>query len=112
MAPVPPPPPAAASAGLWGALALLPSGASAASRLLGKPCTYQKSPGSWDQKYPLPKTEKSVYLAHYFSGVTKFCVQKKNKTTNVRGLTGADTGFLPGVGARRPVLDWCLNVIE
>ena len=31
------------------------------------------APGSWDLRYPLPKTEKSADLAHYFSGVAKFC---------------------------------------
>ena len=32
------------------------------------------APGSWDLRYPLPKTEKSADLARYFSGVAKFCV--------------------------------------
>ena len=64
-----------------GSASVLHSGVSAASGLLGKPGTYQKSPGSWDLRYPLPKTEKSSYLAHYFSGVAKFCVQKiKHRT--------------------------------
>ena len=64
--------------------ALYSSGVSAASGLLGKPGTYQKSPGSWDLRYPLPKSEKSADLAHYFSGVANFFVQK-NKTSNKRG---------------------------
>ena len=40
--------------------------------------TYQNSPGSWNPRYPylLPKTEKSADLAHYFSGVAIFCMQK------------------------------------
>ena len=34
-------------------------------------------------RYHLPKTEKSADLAHYFSGMAKFCV--KNQAWNVRG---------------------------
>ena len=34
---------------------LMYSGVSAASGLLGKPGTYQKSPGSWDLRYPYQK---------------------------------------------------------
>ena len=71
---------------------------SAASGLLGKPGTYQKSPGSWALRYPLPKTEKSSDLAHYFSGVVTFCVQK-NQTSNLRGsmsgLNQVFTGEIP-----------------
>ena len=57
------------------------SGVSAASGLLGKPGTYQKSPGIWDLRNSLPKTEKYSDQAHYISGVAKFCVQKiKHRT--------------------------------
>ena len=38
--------------------------------------TRSLSCGSWDLRYPLPKIEKPADLAHYFSGVAKFCVQK------------------------------------
>ena len=38
------------------------SGVSAASGILGKPGTYQTSPGGWDLRYPRPKTEVSVDL--------------------------------------------------
>ena len=35
---------------------------------------------SWElgRKVPLPKTEKSADLTHYFSGVAKFLVKKSN----------------------------------
>ena len=54
------------------------SDVSAASWLLGKRGTCQKSLGSWYLRYPLPKTEKSADLAHYFSGMAKFCVKKSS----------------------------------
>ena len=64
------------------------SGVSAASGLLGKPGTYRRSPGSWDAGYlPLPKTEKSPNLAHYFPGRAKFLVKKSNielQSVNIR----------------------------
>ena len=63
---------------VWPGLGLLgicaiSSGVSAASGLLGKPDVPEVS---WElrSKVPLPKSEKSADLAHYFSGVTQFCV--------------------------------------
>ena len=48
-------------------------------RATGERGTYQKSLGSWDLRFSLPKTEKSADLAHYFSGVAKFCVPAYKK---------------------------------
>ena len=74
------------------------SGVSAASGLLGKPGTYQKSPGSWDLRYPLPKTEMFADLVHYLSGVTKFCVKKIQHRTwepQCQVWTGLSLGKFP-----------------
>ena len=41
-------------------------------------------------------------------------LERKNyhRPKNKRSLSVADTGFLPGVGAHCPVMDWYLNAIE
>ena len=73
------------------------SGISAASGLLRKPRTYQKSLGSWDLRYLLPKIEKSAEKAHFFGSGQILC--KKNPTSNVRGsISGVNqifTGEIP-----------------
>ena len=57
---------------------------------------------SWElgSRCPLPKTEKSSDLAHYFSGVAKFGY-KKNQTSNVggsmSGLNRIFTGEMSGL---------------
>ena len=53
-------------------------------RATGETRHVPEAPGSWDLRYPLPKTEKSADLAHYFSGVAKFCAQNK-ETSNLKG---------------------------
>ena len=70
------------------------SGVSAASGLLGKPGTYQKSPGSWDIRYPLPKTEKSADLARG----QILCIKKSNierERVNVRSQPDFYWGNFP-----------------
>ena len=47
----------------------------------------QKSPGSWDLRYPLPKTEKYADLAHLFFGSGQILCKKSNferERVNVR----------------------------
>ena len=65
---------------------------SAASGLLGKPGTYQKSTGSWDLRYPLPKIEVCRFGPLFF-GSGQFCVHKYS-TSNMRGpMSGLNRNF-------------------
>ena len=43
-------------------------------------------------KVPLPKTENSADLTHYFSGVATFCVKKSNIGGSTSGLNWLFTG--------------------
>ena len=68
---------------------------SAVSVQLEKPGAYQRCPGSWDPRYPLPKTKKSADLTHYFSRVATFCALKI-QCLAWEGQCQAWIGFLPG----------------
>ena len=54
---------------------------------------FTRGPGSWNVRYPLPKMEKSADLAHYFSGVAKFCVQNKETSNLKRSMSGLNRIF-------------------
>ena len=71
------------------------SGVSPASGLLGKPGTYQ---GSWElgSKVPPTKNGKSADLAHYFSGVAKFCVQNRETSNLKRSMSVLNRLFTAG----------------
>ena len=64
-----------------------PSGVSAASGLLGKPGTYQKSPGSWDLRYPYQKLKSLRIWPTIFRELPNFVYEKSNierERVNVR----------------------------